>query len=112
MVFRSLLHSEEVYGDDVDKFKPERFMKPDAKYPDSAFGFGRRLVRSGVGLNIIVEYKYAHRACPGRHLADNILFIMIASILYTFNISPYETSSGPELPDVDAFVPGIISYVC
>lgn len=41
---RSLLHSEEVYGDDVDEFKPERFMKPDVKYPDTAYGFGRRSV--------------------------------------------------------------------
>lgn len=86
----SLLHSEPVYGKDVDKFNPDRFLKPSAKYPDSAFGFGRRV-------------------CPGRYLADSILFIMISHVLYTFDITPYEGPAGPELPDVDDFVPGLIS---
>ncbi|GJJ16120.1 hypothetical protein Clacol_010400 [Clathrus columnatus] len=87
----SLLHSKLVYGDDVAEFNPERFMKPNVRYPDNAFGFGRRI-------------------CPGRQMADNMLFIMIASVLHTFDITPYQTLTGVELPSPDdAFVSGIIS---
>ncbi|GJJ06153.1 hypothetical protein Clacol_000342 [Clathrus columnatus] len=86
----SLLHSKSVYGDDAEEFNPDRFMNPQTKYPDSAFGFGRRI-------------------CPGRHMADSILFILITNILYTFDIIPYKTSTGIELPSLDAFVPGIVS---
>ncbi|GJJ15153.1 hypothetical protein Clacol_009428 [Clathrus columnatus] len=88
----SLLHSKSVYGDDVAEFNPERFMKPQTKYPDNAFGFGRRI-------------------CPGRHMADSMIFIIIASVLHTFDITPYgsSTTTGVELPSPDAFVPGIIS---
>ncbi|GJJ06142.1 hypothetical protein Clacol_000331 [Clathrus columnatus] len=86
----SLLHSKSAYGDDADEFNPDRFMNPQTKYPDSAFGFGRRI-------------------CPGRHMADSILFILITNVLYAFNIVPYKTSTGIELPSPDAFVPGLIS---
>lgn len=86
----SLLHSESVYGNDADIFNPERFLKPDAKYPDSAFGFGRRI-------------------CPGRYFADTMVFIMISHILYTFSITPHEGPAGPELPDIDNCIPGLLS---
>jgi len=53
-------------------FKPERFLNPDGSLRDdpvlmSVFGFGRRI-------------------CPGRHFADTILFISIASLFSVFNI--------------------------
>ncbi|OCH86925.1 cytochrome P450 [Obba rivulosa] len=55
-------------------FLPERFL--DASWPvvdpsTWAFGFGRRI-------------------CPGRFLAENSLFIFIATLLSAFNISPPE----------------------
>lgn len=37
-----MLHNEKDYGEDIDNFVPERFLKPDAKFPTPAFGFGRR----------------------------------------------------------------------
>ncbi|KAJ7618737.1 cytochrome P450 [Roridomyces roridus] len=53
-------------------FKPERFLldgkpNPSVKYPDAAFGFGRRI-------------------CPGQHLASASLWITIASVLAVFEI--------------------------
>ncbi|GJJ05851.1 hypothetical protein Clacol_000038 [Clathrus columnatus] len=82
----SLLHSEEVYGSDSDVFNPDRFLKEGVKDPDPAFGYGRRI-------------------CPGRYMADNMLFIIVASVLYTFNIKP----DGTNLPSLDGFMPGFIS---
>jgi cytochrome P450 len=52
---------------DPYEFKPERWLQ----YPDqplSAFGFGRR-------------------SCPGKQIAQNSLFIVIARILWAYNIS-------------------------
>ncbi|GJJ05843.1 hypothetical protein Clacol_000030 [Clathrus columnatus] len=76
----------DVYGPDVDAFNPKRFLKEGVKDPDPAFGYGRRI-------------------CPGRYMAENILFIIVASVLYTFDIKPDEKN----LPNLDDFVPGFIS---
>jgi cytochrome P450 len=55
-----------------DSFKPERFINPDGSFRDdpvvsTIFGFGKRI-------------------CPGRHLADAMMFIVVASFLSVFNI--------------------------
>lgn len=66
-----------------DAFKPERFLNPDGSSRDdpvlaSTFGFGKRI-------------------CPGRHLADATLFIVIASLLSCFNVEKLNSSySGPD----------------
>ena len=66
-----------------DSFKPERFINPDGSLNDdpvvtSLFGFGKRI-------------------CPGRHLADATIFIVIASLLSVFDIKKaVGTEGGPE----------------
>ncbi|KAJ7116496.1 cytochrome P450 [Mycena epipterygia] len=67
----AMLHDESVYPD-PHSFKPERFLKdgqlnPAVRDPD-VFGFGRR-------------------ACPGRHMASDTLWIMVASMLSVFDIT-------------------------
>ncbi|TFY81394.1 hypothetical protein EWM64_g2621 [Hericium alpestre] len=69
----AILHDPAVYGEDVDEFRPERFLTKDGKrndVPDSeiAFGFGRRI-------------------CPGRPMGRDTLWITSASILATFDIT-------------------------
>ncbi|CAL1703516.1 unnamed protein product [Somion occarium] len=71
----SILHDTSAYPD-PESFMPERFLNPDGSLnanirdPQVAcFGFGRR-------------------TCPGRYLAMNSLYQVIASVLHTFNISP------------------------
>ncbi|PIL23516.1 hypothetical protein GSI_14828 [Ganoderma sinense ZZ0214-1] len=52
------------------EFQPERFLNPQTRDPMRfAFGFGRRI-------------------CPGRHFADNSLFIIVAHVLHTLSIEP------------------------
>ncbi|KAJ6553610.1 cytochrome P450 [Mycena vulgaris] len=58
---------------DPHLFKPERFLidsqlNPAIRDPEAVFGFGRR-------------------ACPGRHMAWDTLWVMIASMLAVFDIS-------------------------
>ncbi|KAF8509756.1 cytochrome P450 [Hysterangium stoloniferum] len=86
-----ILHDERNYGPDTHKFIPERFLQPGVKDPTATFGFGRRI-------------------CPGRHLADNTIFIAIASILKAFNITPAEDTNGNPIPIKEAFTSGLATH--
>jgi cytochrome P450 len=78
---RAILHDPVRYPE-PDSFKPERFINPDGSAREdpvlaTIFGFGKRL-------------------CPGRHLADAVMFIVIASFLSVFNIKDDGTDGGPD----------------
>ncbi len=78
---RAVLHDPARYPE-PDSFKPERFMNPDGtarKDPvlSMIFGLGRRI-------------------CPGRHLADAMFFIVVASFLSVLNIEGDGTGGGPD----------------
>ncbi|TRX88391.1 hypothetical protein FHL15_010704 [Xylaria flabelliformis] len=81
-------HDPDTYKDPME-FRPERFLGKDPE-PDPlkfVFGFGRR-------------------ACPGRILAQNTLFLTIAQTLAGFNI----TKKGKSNPALN-FGPGVVSRV-
>ncbi|KAF8576736.1 cytochrome P450 [Ramaria rubella] len=86
-----ILHDEKNYGPDTDKFIPERFLAPGVKDANAAFGFGRRI-------------------CPGRYMADNSVFIAVASVLKAFNITPARDVDGNEIPVKAAFTSGFMSH--
>jgi len=92
-VIRSILHDPEVYPN-PDEFRPERFLddgiNPPAPYPEAAFGFGRRI-------------------CPGRYFSDKELFITVASVLATLDISPPVDKSGNPIDVVLDHYNGLIS---
>ncbi|QRV88351.1 cytochrome P450 family protein [Ceratobasidium sp. AG-Ba] len=67
----AMSHDPDVYKD-PETFDPDRYLGSNIPAPP-AFGFGRRL-------------------CLGIHYAEAALFIAVASILSTFNISPFEDS--------------------
>ena len=79
---RAILHDPTVFPE-PDSFKPERFINPDGSLRDdpvmsTVFGFGKRI-------------------CPGRHLADAMMFIAIASFLSVFDIKTgNDTNEGPD----------------
>ena len=83
------------------KYQPERYLKdgilnPDVIDTDSiAFGFGRRLVISyymilgrSISLSIIYLLFFFTRICPGRHLADNSLYLIVSCLLAVYDIKP------------------------
>ncbi|KAF8173756.1 cytochrome P450 [Mycena galopus ATCC 62051] len=55
-------------------------------------------------------FGFSRRACPGRLLAENSVFIFIASILTVFNISPEVDSAGNEMPLHPKFQTGLMSH--
>ena len=79
---RAVLHNPATYPE-PDSFKPERFINPGGSLRDdpvvtSLFGLGKRI-------------------CPGRHLVDATIFIVIASLLSVFNIKKGNgTDGGPD----------------
>ncbi|KAH9957777.1 cytochrome P450 [Russula dissimulans] len=88
-------HDPDVYGENVADFDPARHLdangdiKPGpsgAKEGHVSFGFGRR-------------------DCPGRHLANNSLFINIAVTLWANKVERKKDASGKLPPlDVDGYV--------
>lgn len=62
----SLDLDDEIFEDPLE-FRPERWLS-NSNLPTAAFGFGKRL-------------------CPGQHIARRSLFIIIARVLWGFDIS-------------------------
>ncbi|KAJ6621636.1 cytochrome P450 [Mycena sp. CBHHK59/15] len=91
----AILHDEVMFPE-PQQFKPERFLPQQGKEPPLrpetvAFGFGRRV-------------------CPGRYLALNSAWIVIVSILKTYNIGKAVDASGREMDPNVAFTTGIVSH--
>ncbi|KAH9001032.1 cytochrome P450 [Lactarius akahatsu] len=89
-------HDPAFYGDDAAKFNPERFLDANGRLLSgpaetrdeghSAYGFGRR-------------------ACVGKHVANDSLFISIATVLWAANLERVRDQSGKEVtPDTETFV--------
>ncbi|KAF8077572.1 cytochrome P450 [Lyophyllum atratum] len=83
---RGMTLDDKIYAN-PHAFDPSRYLpKPEGNnepHPNGPFGFGRRI-------------------CPGRHLADASLWIVMASILATFNISKAIGDDGKEItPEIN-----------
>ncbi|KAF8513892.1 cytochrome P450 [Gautieria morchelliformis] len=75
----AMLHDKNMYGPNTEHFEPERFLRPCVRDPSVSFGFGRRI-------------------CPGRHLADNTIYLAACFILKAFTISYAKNANGAEIP--------------
>ncbi|KAI9446207.1 cytochrome P450 [Lactarius indigo] len=89
-------HDPAFYGEDAAKFNPERFLDANGKLTSgpaetredghSAYGFGRR-------------------ACVGKHVANDSLFISIATVLWAANLERVRDENGKEVtPDTETYV--------
>ncbi|KIJ46528.1 hypothetical protein M422DRAFT_134348, partial [Sphaerobolus stellatus SS14] len=76
-VSRAMMMDKSIYKDPTE-FMPERWLKGDIDSIQHNFGFGRRI-------------------CPGMWTADASLFIIMATVLATFNISPPVDHNGKHL---------------
>ncbi|KAJ6519905.1 cytochrome P450 [Mycena sanguinolenta] len=91
----AMLHDPETYPDPLT-FNPERFSPENREsglnqIPDAAFGFGRRL-------------------CPGKFLAFDTLWIVVATILTAYNISKEVDETGQVKEPCTEFTPHSLSH--
>ncbi|KAJ7572229.1 cytochrome P450 [Mycena floridula] len=77
---------------DAETFIPERFINPDGSLTDDDVG-----------------YTFGD-VCVGRHLAHGTMWLAVASILATFNISKAKDAEGQELPIVDDYSDGLLVH--
>ncbi|KAJ8091252.1 monooxygenase activity protein [Marasmius tenuissimus] len=94
----AITRDERRYGPDTDAFKPERFFGADGKLNDD---------------NLIVAFGFGRRVCAGRHLADAVVWLTIATVLACFKINkPKDPETGKEMdvPENYSDGPGVFSY--
>ncbi|KAJ7029520.1 cytochrome P450 [Mycena alexandri] len=89
----AILHDEDMYPDPYS-FKPERFLlngkpNPNVNDPQAVFGFGRRI-------------------CPGRYFAASQVFISVASILASFDITKAIGDDGAPIESTYEYSTGLI----
>ncbi|KAI0746356.1 cytochrome P450 [Daedaleopsis nitida] len=88
----AMLHNENEYKD-PDVFFPERFLSPGSQVRDPRtliYGFGRRI-------------------CPGMHLANAFVYLVIARMIATFKFDPKVEDGVEQLPALD-FCPGLVPF--
>jgi len=75
-------------------FMPERYLTPDGAVAEGAthhvFGFGRRI-------------------CPGKHLADQNIWVAIVTMLATLRVAKARDESGNEIDVKGEFTSGLVS---
>ena len=97
-------------------YKPERYLKdgkldPDVLSPESvAFGFGRRSVDPTYSATLyLIEHFPPGSICPGRHISDNTLYLIVSSLLSVYDIKPPVDDQGNVIKLVPEFTSGAIS---
>jgi cytochrome P450 len=87
----------EIHGDDAVHFNP-------ARYLDGGCVPGAASSADGKD-DEHVSYGFGRRVCPGRHLANNSLFIDIAMMLWAAKIERYVDADGTLAPlDVEGCI--------
>ncbi|OCH90107.1 cytochrome P450 monooxygenase [Obba rivulosa] len=82
---------------DPSTFRPERFMEPGGQVTDSidpanmVFGFGRRV-------------------CPGQDFADASIWLLIANMVATMDISRAQDTRGNDITPSASFTSGFVSH--
>ncbi|KAJ6553092.1 cytochrome P450 [Mycena capillaripes] len=89
----AILHDEAVYPDPYT-FNPDRYLlngklNLEMPSPEIVFGFGRRI-------------------CPGRHMASLSVWISVASILATFDITKAVGEDGKIIEPIFEYFPGLV----
>ena len=121
-----MMRNEAIYPD-ADAFRPERFMVPTTPEMERkmnpkhyVFGFGRRWVLLCVVSMISLFFNLQFysllthsvtRLCPGNHLIDSSVWLLIASMLATLDISKAVDEHGNTVEPVVKYDNSIFRHV-
>ena len=100
----AILHDSTLFPD-PDTFDPMHYISTaegglypanactanEVPFPEAVFGFGRRI-------------------CPGRLLAKESVWLTIANVLATFDISPAKDDNGIDVPVTETWLSGVIGF--
>ncbi|PFH48550.1 hypothetical protein AMATHDRAFT_81734 [Amanita thiersii Skay4041] len=115
----AMMHDESRYKD-PGKFIPERFFQDDGTLNDDRvdiiFGFGRRCGLSEgqphVRRSHMPSVSSLHSQCLGQHFGLSTLWIIVASVLACFDISPAKDEEGKDIPiDKNNITSGIVCHI-
>lgn len=115
---RQFLHDERYYPD-PDKFDPSRYSRSkesglnedDYNPLNVVFGFGRRWALAWLIMTRSIAFWPSIRICPGKHFAEQGLWLTLACILAAFDVIPPLDGDGREyLPEI-AFKCGLSRWV-
>jgi len=82
----------DIYGADVNEFNPSRYLDSEGKIKPAIVDTKEESH---------VTYGFGRRICPGRYIANNSLFIDIATILWALTIEPARDDKGEHIiPDI------------
>lgn len=92
------IHQDPQTYPEPDRFMPERWDGKVEMAAENALGAASDLFTFGAG----------RRICPGQHLAERSIFIVISHWLWAFDIAKARDPSGNEIPiDTKAIKPGL-----
>ncbi|XP_059161776.1 cytochrome P450 2U1-like [Physella acuta] len=85
----SVLHDPAVWGDDVDQFRPERFLDSDGHVTKPEH---------------FIPFSAGRRLCLGEGVANMFLFLYLSSMFHRYTFAPPDPSHPPPLDDIFGIV--------
>ncbi|CAL8101986.1 unnamed protein product [Orchesella dallaii] len=86
----SIHHDASIWGEDVEKFRPERFLSED----------GTQVIRH----EALLPFGTGRRVCIGETLAKDTIFLFLASIFHKFIVEPYPSCVKADMEPVIGFL--------
>lgn len=87
--------NEDVFGDDVDTFVPDRFLRNASELEGN---------KKNPGIKVLKPFGGGTSLCPGRHFAINEIFAYVATVLRKFDM---ELPPGQEVAGLRTSVPSV-----
>jgi hypothetical protein len=88
----TISREEAVFGPEPDAFNPDRWLELDED--------GKKTLNKTL-LSNAAAFGYGRRTCPGRHFARNVIWIVVAQLLWAFDIKAGVDEETGEVVDVD-----------
>lgn len=102
----AISREEAVFGPDTDAFVPERWLDAGDESTGSSGGGGKKKLKALPSAG----FGYGRRICPGRYFARNVIWIVIAELLWSFDIvaGQSDETGDPVSVDPDACTDGLV----